>query len=42
MPKYLSAQSPADAEEERQVRRLARSTHAPADWIFHAKLIFRS
>jgi transposase len=42
MPKHLSARPPADATEERQVRRLARSTHAPADWIFHAKLIVAS
>ena len=28
--------------EAHQVRKLATSTHAPADWIFHAKTILRS
>lgn len=31
-----------DATEERQVRKLARSTHAPADWILHATIVARS
>jgi len=42
MPTHLTARPPLDAVEERQVRKLARSAHAPADWIFHAKLIVRS
>ncbi len=39
MPKYLTARPPVDATEARQVRTLAHSRHAPADWIFHAKII---
>jgi transposase len=39
MPKHLTARPPLDAGEERQVRKLAHSAHAPADWIFHAKMI---
>jgi transposase len=39
MPKLLRARPPLDAREERQVRKLVTSMHAPADWIFHAKLI---
>lgn len=42
MPKHLAARPPLDAAEERQVRKLAHSTHAPADWIFHAKVVVRS
>ena len=42
MPKLLCARQALDAREERQVRKLATSTHAPADWIFHAQLIVRS
>jgi len=42
MPKLLAARPPLDAAEERQVRRLARSYHAPADWVLHARLIARS
>jgi transposase len=42
MPKRLQARPPLDGREEHQVRKLATSTHAPADWIFHAKLIVRS
>lgn len=42
MPKQLAARSSLNAAEERQVRKLAHSSHAPADWIFHAKLIVRS
>ena len=42
MPKLLQARPPLDAEEERQVRRLARSQHAPGDWILHAKMMARS
>jgi transposase len=42
MPTLLAARPPLDAAEERQVRRLARSQHAPADWVLHAKMIVRS
>lgn len=42
MPKHLAARPPLDAAEERQVRKVAASSHAPADWIFHAKLVVRS
>ncbi len=42
MPKLLAARPPVDTVEEHQVRRLARSTHAPADWIFHAQMLVRS
>ena len=39
MPKLLQARPALDAREAHQVRKLATSTHAPADWIFHAKMI---
>ena len=42
MPKLLAARPPLDAAEERQVRRLARSLHAPADWVLHARMVARS
>jgi len=42
MPKLLAARPPLDADEEGQVRRLARSLHAPADWVWHAKMVARS
>jgi transposase len=42
MPKHLAARPPLDTTEEHQVRKLAHSTHAPADWIVHAKLVVRS
>jgi transposase len=42
MPKLLAARLPLDAVEERQVRRLASSRHAPSDWILHARMIARS
>lgn len=42
MPTYLTARPPQEAHEERQVRKLARSVHAPADWIRHAKMVVRS
>jgi transposase len=42
MPKLLAARPPLDAAEERQVRHVARSHHAPADWVFHARMIARS
>lgn len=37
MPKRLHARAAQDEREERQVRKLAASHHAPADWKFHAK-----
>ena len=42
MPKLLRARPPADAEEERKIRKLARSRHAPADWMMRAKMIAAS
>src|SRR5258708_39176828 len=42
MPKLLYARPPADAEEERKVRKLAGSRHAPGDWIMRAKMIVAS
>src|SRR5215211_3167224 len=42
MPKLLRARPPQDAEEDRQVRKLPRSRHAPADWIQRARMIVRS
>jgi transposase len=39
MPKHLAARPPRDALEERQVRKLAQSVHAPADWIQHAQMV---
>src|SRR5689334_7538463 len=42
MPKHLVARPPLDAGEEHQVRKLAHSVHAPADWIVHAQMIARS
>jgi transposase len=42
MPKLLAARPPLDAAEEDQVRRLARSLHAPADWVVHARMVARS
>ena len=39
MPKHLAARPPVDSNEERQVRQLAHSSHAPADWIVHAKMV---
>jgi transposase len=42
MPKLLHANAPCDDAEERQIRRLAQSRHAPGDWIVRAKMIARS
>lgn len=39
MPKLLCARAPQDDTEERQVWKLARSRHAPADWILRARMI---
>ena len=38
----LSARSPQDATEECQVRKLAASCHAPADWIRRAQMVVGS
>src|SRR5687767_8063470 len=42
MPKLVFARPPQEATEERQLRRLARSRHAPADWIRRARMIART
>ena len=42
MPKLLQARAAQDAAEERQVRKLAASRHAPADWRQRARMIVRS
>ena len=42
MPKLLRARPPVDATEERRVRKLAASRHAPGDWIRRAGMIARS
>src|SRR5215213_4320371 len=39
MPKLLFARPPADAVEERRIRKLAGARHAPADWIRRARMI---
>jgi transposase len=42
MPKLLFARPPLDLKEEQQIRKLASSRHAPADWITRAKMIVGS
>jgi transposase len=42
MPKLLFASPPQDEREEGEIRRLARSRHAPGDWIRRAEMITRS
>ena len=42
MPKLLHARPPKDPDEERQVRKLATSRHAPGDWIQRARMIAHS
>ena len=42
MPKPLRARPPLDEAEERRVRRLAGSRHAPGDWIRRARMVARS
>src|SRR3982751_1679752 len=42
MPKLLFARPPADAVEERRIRKLAGARHAPADWIRRARMIAMS
>src|SRR2546421_7969551 len=42
MPKQVKARAPQDEREERAVRKLARSQHTPADWIWHARMVVES
>ena len=42
MPPLLHARPPADLDEQRTVRRLAASRHAPASWIQRARIITAS
>ena len=39
MPKLLRARAPQNIEEQRKIRKLAGSRHAPGDWIFRARII---
>jgi transposase len=42
MPKQVRALAAQDLQEERKVRKLAGSHHAPADWKFHAQMVLLS
>src|SRR5258708_37102900 len=42
MPKQVKARAAQNEREERAVRKLARSHHAPADWIWHARMVVES
>ncbi|MGH2351928.1 MAG: helix-turn-helix domain-containing protein [Candidatus Limnocylindria bacterium] len=42
MPKLLHARRPADDREERQIRKLATSRHAPTDWTRRAQMVVES
>lgn len=42
MPKLLFARPATTEREARQIHQLARSRHAPADWIFRARIILAS
>jgi hypothetical protein len=42
MPKHVKARAGQDEQEEQQVRKLAKSHHAPADWKFHARMVVQS
>jgi hypothetical protein len=42
MPKQLKARVAQDEREEQQVRKLAGSHHAPADWKIHAEMVVES
>lgn len=42
MPKLLKARPAQDPAEERQIRKLAASRHAPADWTARARMIVHS
>src|SRR5262249_41777046 len=41
IPQQRAAPPPLDGSEDAQVRRLARTHHAPADWVVHARMIAR-
>ena len=42
MPKRVKARAAQNTQEERLVRKLAGSHHAPADWKFHAQMVLLS
>ena len=42
MPKQVKARAAQDEREARAVRKLARSHHAPADWMWHARMVVES
>ena len=42
MPKLLYARPPNNPTEEKKIRKLARSRHAPGDWIKRARMIMQS
>src|SRR6266516_201363 len=42
MPRQVKARAAQDTQEERLVRRLAGSHHAPADWKLHAQMVVES
>jgi transposase len=42
MPKHVKARAAQDEQEEKQVRKLAKSLHAPADWKLHAQMVVES
>jgi Homeodomain-like domain len=42
MPKQVKARAVQDEQEERRVRKLANSHHAPADWKWHAQMVLES
>jgi transposase len=42
MPKQVYARAAQEEREEHQVRKLAGSHHAPADWKFHAQMVVES
>ncbi len=42
MLKHLKARAAQEEQEERTVRKLAKSHHAPADWKFHAQMVVQS
>ena len=42
MPKLLFAPAALDEKEERRIRKLAGSRHAPGDWMLRARMLVRS
>jgi hypothetical protein len=42
MPRFRYARPPQDEAEERKIRKLAGTRHAPGDWIRRAKMIVLS